>query len=522
MNNTFLNLANLICLSGKRLSFAEQKGPSIVFTTSDLAKSVKALKVTNDKSLPVKTLLADSRRITEGSVFFAVKGFNCDGNQFVGDAIHRGAVAIVSENEAPKICPTTWIQVQNMAFAKAWAAKAFYENPDESLKIFAVTGTNGKTSVSWLIKHMLDRLGQKCGMIGTIQYDLGGRCIPAGRTTPDSLELYAMLYQMRHASCKSLAIEISSHSLEQSRVKGLSVDCACFTNLTQDHIDYHKTMDEYFKCKELLFKGSVCKTPKSAAINIDDGKGAYLAKNLDKSIRLITFAIDNKDAVIRAENLKMDSQSATFDLVYPEGTIKNLKISMPGHYNVLNVLTALSALYSQDIDIVKAAQTLADFRGVPGRMERVKSNAPFDIFIDYAHTDDALKNGLSMLKSVTKKRLLVVFGCGGKRDRTKRPKMVAAVQKYADFAWATSDNPRGEDISQIFADMKTGVADNSTIEFVENRRRAINMAISQAKEGDCILIAGKGHETFQELKDTIIPFDDKKVAEELLSLRELI
>jgi len=517
----FSNLSNIISLSGKRMSFADGKGGSSPFSISDLVKTLKNAKVSFEKNLPVKALLSDSRRVCDGAVFFAVKGLVCDGNLFVEEAIHRGAIAIVSENPAPKICPITWIEVESIAQAKADAAKIFYEKSDESLNITAVTGTNGKTSVTWMIKHMSSYLEEKCALMGTIQYDLGGRCLPSGRTTPDALELYALLYQMKNASCKSLAMEISSHALEQGRVKNLDIDCACFTNLTQDHIDYHKSMDAYFESKALLFDGSVCKKPKFAVINFDDPKGIELANRIDTSAtKIISFGIKNTDAMIRAENLQMDSKSSSFTLVYPEGETKCI-LNMPGNYNVSNALTALAALYAQDKDIVKASESLRDFKGVPGRMEAVKNNANINIYIDYAHTDDALKNGLSMLREITKGKLLVVFGCGGKRDRSKRAPMVKAVQKYADIAWATSDNPRGEDINQIFNDMKEGVEFPEKIAFIENRRRAINLALSAASEGDCVLIAGKGHETFQELGDTIIPFDDKKVAEELLALKEL-
>lgn len=521
MNNIFNNLTDIICLKGKALHFADSKGAYRVFNTTSLAKVLKAKKVSNDKSMPVRSLLADSRRLTQGAVFFAVKGFNCDGNSYIEEAIHRGAVAIVSENPAPKICPTTWIQVENIAIAKAMAAKVFYENPDETLDTYAITGTNGKTSVSWIIKHILNSLDNKCGLVGTILYDLGNRCLPSGRTTPDALELYALMYQMKANQCKSVVLEASSHALEQMRIKDLALDCAIFTNLTQDHIDYHKTMQEYFKCKEMLFHGSVCKMPKTAVINIDDPKGLELINTIDKSIKTTTYAIDNADATLVAKNLKLSSQSSTFDLTYEGKTIENITIQMAGRYNVMNTLCALSAIYARGFNLEKATRCLSEFKGVPGRMQRVKSKANFDVFIDYAHTDDALKNGLSMLREVTKGKLLVVFGCGGKRDRTKRPKMLRVVQEYADIAWATSDNPRGEDINQIFDDMREGIIYPDKISFIENRRRAINLALSEAQEGDCILIAGKGHETFQELKDTIIPFDDTKVTEELLELKEL-
>ena len=378
----------------------------------------------------------------------------------------------------------------------------------------------GKTQVATLPAY-LNALGEKCGVIGTIHYDLGGRCLPASRTTPDALELHAMLNQMRNASCRAAAMEISSHSIAQKRVKGVHLDCACFLNLTQDHMDYHKTMESYFETKASMFTGALGALPKNAVLNFDDPHGREIAKRLDPSVKAVGFGIESPDAQIRAENLELLPDGSKFKLVWPEGEMQT-SIKMTGHYNVSNALAALACIYAAGFDIKKAAEILANFGGVPGRMQKVSGNAGFDIFVDYAHTDDALKNGLSMLRKVVKNRLLVVFGCGGKRDRTKRPKMMKAVQEYADFAWATSDNPRGEPIAQIFDDMKKGISDPSKVVFVEDRRRAINLAIDSAQKGDCILIAGKGHETFQELGDTIIPFDDKRVAEELLTLKGLI
>lgn len=520
----FGNLASLICIPPRRgLAFAQGGGGESVFTVDALARAVGCKKPAGgDRGAEVKTLINDSRRAGAGAAFFAVGGANTDGNLYVEEATHRGAVAIVSERPAPgKYFPAAWLQVESVADAMARAAKAFYESPDEHMKIFAVTGTNGKTSVAWLIQHMLNETGTKSGLIGTIQYDLGGRCLPAARTTPEALETYAMLYQMRRAGCAAAAMEISSHAIAQKRVEGLDIDCACFTNLTQDHIDYHMDMESYFETKASLFTGSLGSLPRAATVNVDDPRGREIAARIDSGkVRLVTFSASGGKADICARDLRLGPQSSSFTLVWPEGEAE-AHLKMPGRYNVSNALAAFASLYTQGADLAAAAASLKTFRGVPGRMQKVPSKAPFDIFVDYAHTDDALKNGLEMLREVVKGRILAVFGCGGRRDRTKRPKMTAVVQKYADIAWATSDNPRGEDINQIFNDMKAGISDPSRIAFVENRRRAINLAIDAAGPGDCILIAGKGHEAFQELGDTIIPFDDRRVAEELLTVKGL-
>ncbi len=523
---TFNNLHSLICLCGAKnrfasLSFAQSDMGASSYTVEDLAKATNAIKLTGDKRAEIKMLIADSRRVAPATAFFAVSGHNTDGNKFVEEAAHRGACVIVSERPAPKLFPAAWLQVENISAAMAKAGKSFYGNGENSLRTIGITGTNGKTSVSWLVQKMFNDLKEKCGLIGTIHYDLGGRCLPASRTTPEALELHAMLNQMRFAECKAVAMELSSHAIEQKRVEGLHLDCACFLNLTQDHLDYHKTMDAYFNTKASIFSGSLGSVPKTAVINIDDPYGRKITTTLPSETKLVSFGIDSADAIIKATCIKMLPQKSTFKLVYPEGEI-DVSINMPGHYNILNALAAIAIVYSQGLSIEQAVKSIGQFAGVPGRMQKVSSSAKFDIFVDYAHTDDALRNGLSMLKNVVKGRLLVVFGCGGKRDRTKRPLMVKAVQDFADIAWATSDNPRGEPLEQIFDDMKKGVTNQSNICFIEDRRRAINLAIEAAQEGDCILIAGKGHETFQELGDTIIPFDDKRVAEELLSLKQII
>ncbi len=522
----FSNLHSFICLCGAKsrfasMSFAQSGLGAPTYTVADLAKAVNAKKITGNENAEIKMLIADSRRVTPATAFFAVSGLNTDGNNFVEEAAHRGACVVVSQKPAPKLFPSAWIEVENISEAMALAGKSFYGNTEESMSVLGITGTNGKTSVSWMVQKMLNSLKKKCGLLGTIHYDLGGRCLPASRTTPEALELHAMLSQMRFAECSAVAMEVSSHAIAQKRIGGINFDCACFLNLTQDHLDYHKTIDNYFRTKASIFTGESGSAPKNAVVNIDDPYGRKLTTMIPSQTKLVSFGIESSDAIVRAENIKMLPQKSVFKLVYPEGETE-ITLNMPGHYNILNALAALSIVYTQGFNLKDAALALAQFSGVPGRMQKVSGSPKFDIFVDYAHTNDALRNGLSMLKNIVKGRILVVFGCGGKRDRTKRPLMVQAVQDFADIAWATSDNPRGEPLEQIFADMKTGVKHPEKICFIEDRRRAINLAIEAAGEGDCILIAGKGHETFQELGDTIIPFDDKRVAEELLSLKQLI
>ncbi len=502
-------------------AFASSGGGAAPYCADDLARAIKAKKISGDKTVAIKMLIDDSRRVCPNSAFFAIKGLNTDGNKYVEEAAHRGASVIISEEPAPKIFPATWIQTDDMGKALADAAKSFYNAPDEAMKIFAATGTNGKTSATWILQKILSDNALKCGLIGTIHYDLGGRCLPAGRTTPQALELHAMLNQMRYSDCKAAAIEISSHAISQGRARGIRLECAAFLNLTQDHLDYHGSIEEYFETKASMFTGALGKVPKTSVINFDDKRGRELAQRIGSKSQIISFGIESADADLRATDIEMFPQKSKFSVEY-KGKKFDAEIGMTGEYNILNALAAIAMAISGGVKIDNAINSLRNFNGVPGRMQKVKSPANFDIFVDYAHTDDALKNGLSMLRKIVKGKLMVVFGCGGKRDRSKRPLMVDAVQQRADFAWATSDNPRGEDLHQIFDDMKKGVTAPEKIEFVEDRRRAINLAIDAARDGDCILIAGKGHETFQELGDTIIPFDDKRVAEELLSLKGLI
>ncbi len=470
--------------------------------------------------LPVTCLITDSRRVVPGAVFFAIDGHQTSGMKYVVEAASRGAVAIVSQAARPSgVSQVTWVQVPHTRRALAEISQRFYRHPESHLDIFGVTGTNGKTTVATLLQYFLRADGMPAGLIGTVSYDLGKRTLPAYRTTPESVELYAMFEQMREAGCKAAVMEISSHAIDQDRIYGLPVKVAAFTNLSQDHLDYHGTLEEYFETKVGLFTGKSGRAPEKAVINSDDAHGKILIGRLSQDTQVITFGT-NADAQVRAENITLSAQGSEFDCIWPQGRAR-VRTALPGLYNVHNILTALGMLYAGGLDVQKAIGALERFPGVPGRMERVDQGQPFSVFVDYAHTDDALDNALKMLREITQGRLLVVFGCGGNRDRRKRPLMVGAVQRWADMAWATADNPRKEALSQIFDDMKAGVAAPEKIRWIDDRREAIAAALENAREGDTLLIAGKGHESFQEFSDTIIPFDDRQVARELLSLRGL-
>lgn len=476
-------------------------------------------------------LLADSRRVVAGALFFAVDGLRSRGSDFAEEAVLRGAVAVVARERLSSL-PQDFPQVvvPDVSCAESLVAAEFFNHPAGAFPLVGVTGTNGKTSVTTLVRFLMMRQTRApWGLIGTVRYELGRRSIPSYRTTPESLDLMALFSEMRDAGCVGAAMEVSSHAIAQKRVFGLPFSVVAFTNLTQDHMDYHGNMENYFAVKSSLFDGSQGSSPRAAVVNADDAFGRRILEKIPAGTRGIAFSVHGEKSLgetvsadaFTAENLVLGANGSEFSLRSPAGNFL-VKTRLPGEYNVSNVLCALALVYAVGGDVACAVRDVADFTGVPGRMERVPENPfPFDVFVDYAHTDDALSNALGMLKKIVRGRVLVVFGCGGNRDRGKRPKMVRAVQNFADFAWATSDNPRKESLEQIFNDMKTGVVDSQKIIFEPDRRRAISLAIDAARAGDCILIAGKGHETYQEFADITLPFDDCEVARELIALRRV-
>jgi len=471
---------------------------------------------------PISGLVLDSRRVVPGTLFFALPGLRADGSSFIDEAVNRGAVAVVTE-KLPALPPAkvTFIQVADARATLARVAQRYYRFPDRDMNVVGVTGTNGKTTVTHLIKHFLNG-DQRVGLIGTINYDLGARTVPSFRTTPESLDIFGMMAQMRDAGCRNAVMEVSSHGIDQKRVLGLQFGAAVFTNLTRDHLDYHKTFEAYFTVKKRLFTGETGAPPKVAIVNLDDPHGAELVAQLaaeKPELRVVTYG-ENPAAMVRAEQVALNFTNSTFRLVWPQGEL-SVDSPLVGRYNVSNLLAAIATAWGLGRDPVVFMPRLRAFKGVPGRMERIDEGQPFNVLVDYAHTDDALRNALGMLRAITPGRLFVVFGCGGNRDRAKRPLMVKAVQEFADFAFATADNPRGEALEQIFADMREGVTAPEKITWIDDRRRAISLALDGARAGDCLLIAGKGHESYQEFADTVIPFDDRQVVRELIGLKTL-
>ena len=468
---------------------------------------------------PISGLAMDSRRVVPGSLFFALPGLRTDGGTYIDQAIDRGAFAIVT-NKLPDTMPAkvTFIQVKDPRATLARVSQCYYKFPDREMQVVGVTGTNGKTTVTHLLKHLLGG-DQRVGLLGTISYDLGVRTVPSFKTTPEAIDIFGMLAQMRDAGCRQAVMEVSSHGIEQKRVLGMQFDAAVFTNLTRDHLDYHKTLDAYFAAKARLFTGEVGSTPKVAVINLDDAHGAQLASVVPAGVKVVTYG-EAPEALVRAEEVTLNFKNTTFKLVWPEGSM-SVDSPLIGRYNVSNLLAAVATAWGLGRDPAVILARLKSFAGVSGRLERIEEGQPFNVLVDYAHTDDALHNALGMLRTITPGRLLVVFGCGGNRDRSKRPLMVRAVQEFADYSFATADNPRGESLAQIFDDMRTGVTAPEKLTWIDDRRRAISLALDMAKPGDCLLIAGKGHESYQEFADTVIPFDDRQVVRELISIKTL-
>lgn len=475
---------------------------------SELIVRLESPRVEGAPDGEVTGIVHDSRRVRPGYAFVAIPGEHRDGLEFVGDALARGASVIVSEQAAQR--GACWVRVRDARLAIARMACVFYGNPSLKLRMLGVTGTNGKTTVTFIARDVLAAAGMAPGLIGTVRYEIGERVIPATRTTPEAPDLQSMLAQMVDAGCASAAMEVSSHSLVQKRCEGIEHDVAVFTNLTHDHLDYHRTMEDYFEAKRLLFLGLGRTKDAAAVINIDDPWGRKLMA--EKAIRVpkITYG-SSAEAIVRAVDVDMTPTGSSCRIVSPWGETRVVS-PFPGRFNVSNVLAVVAACGQMGIEPGLAADTISRLSCVPGRMEEVPARAAFQVFVDYAHTDDALKHVLTTLREIARGRVILVFGCGGDRDRTKRPAMGAVAGRLADHTILTSDNPRSEDPAQIIAEIRAGFGDTGDLEICLDRSEAIGRAVRIAEEGDIVLIAGKGHETFQEFANTTVPFDDRRVA----------
>jgi UDP-N-acetylmuramoyl-L-alanyl-D-glutamate--2,6-diaminopimelate ligase len=462
----------------------------------------------------IRALAYDSRKVGPGVAFVALRGSTADGHDYIPKAIAAGAAAIIAEQAPPDDVTVPWVHVRFSRIALAQAAAAFYGYPGKALRIAAVTGTNGKTTTAFLIHHLLNRGHMRCGLLGTIFYDLGGEHVPATHTTPESLEIQQLLAQMRDNGCRAAAMEVSSHALDQDRVHGLGFSVGIFTNLTQDHLDYHGTMDAYFKAKAKLFEKIASQRKGYMLINSDDLWGRKLAAQFEHTGRVVKYGF-GVGADFRAVNVRYDLTGTSFELEMKD-RVSLVRLPLIGDFNVYNALAALAATQFIGVNLRESMDRLKEAPQVPGRLERVTENTPFHVFVDYAHTPDALENVLRTLRALRPNRIITVFGCGGDRDRTKRPKMAAAAEAGSDICVLTSDNPRSEDPEQIMQDAVKGFARPKKNAMIADRREAIHVALYGARAGDIILVAGKGHEDYQEIKGKRYPFDDRKVVRQLL------
>src|SRR5438876_2456400 len=476
-----------------------------------LVPAIPIRKIIGTIDRPVESIAYDSRRVQRNGMFVALRGEKSDGHQFIGQAIEKGASVIVAEREGshPR---ATFLVVENTRAALADLSAAFYRYPARKLKLAAVTGTNGKTTTTFLTKHICEAAGLRCGLIGTVRYEIGERVLPAIRTTPESLDLVELLAQIRDAGCRAAAMEVSSRALAQDRTRGLEWNVAVFTNLTQDHLDFHGTMENYFEAKTKLFIGLVNQEQKRkpvAIVNLDDRYGQQLLDKIDKRIAVITYGMGTR-ADFRASNYRAEFSGTSYQLD-AQGKSYLVRLPLIGRFNVTNSVAALAAANALGINLRNAVFSLAKSPQVPGRLEMVPAKRQFQVFVDYAHTPDALGNVLKTLRELEPERLIAVFGCGGDRDRQKRPLMAEMADRLADYSIITSDNPRKEDPNAIITEIEKGFRSNR-YEKIVDRTQAIDRAVALARARDIVLIAGKGHENYQEFADYTIPFDDIQVA----------
>jgi UDP-N-acetylmuramoyl-L-alanyl-D-glutamate--2,6-diaminopimelate ligase len=457
----------------------------------------------------------DSRRVTPGCVFVAMRGESSDGNRFIDSAISAGAAAVVTDSAAEKArAGVAWAAVPNGRRALARISANFYKKPAERIAIAGITGTNGKSTTAFLVEAILAAAGRKSALIGTIEYHVAGKVLPAPHTTPEALELNRIFSEALGNGATDAVMEVSSHALAQERVFGVPFDVAVFTNLTRDHLDYHKTMEEYFAAKRVLFEGCGTDVPRAVVTNVDDEAGVKIAEfSRKRSSVVLKYGWEHGD--LHASKVEITTRGTRFDLVTPEETIA-VYSALIGRVNVYNILAAAGAGYARGCSVQAIAKGIDGLVCVPGRFERVECGQPFTVVVDYAHTDDALRNLTALareLVSAAKGRVLTLFGCGGDRDRKKRPLMGEAAGRGSDFVVLTSDNPRSEDPLAIINDALVGLQKTGVKYSVEpDRRKAIALAVGEARPGDIVLLAGKGHEKVQVGREGGVPFDDLEVA----------
>lgn len=459
----------------------------------------------------------DSKQVKKDYCFVAIKGSSVDGHKFIDDAVKNGACIVVSEHPVNLPADISNIVVKNTKVALAEISSEFFKEPSKGMRVIGITGTNGKTTISYLIESVLKQAGKKVGVVGTVSWRFGDKTLPAPNTTPMSYDLQKLLSEMKNAGVEDVVMEVSSHALDQDRVACVNFDSVIFTNLTRDHLDYHKTYEEYFGAKRRLFTEFLensSKRKKSAAINLDDEYGKKLINEV-KYVESVSYGFD-PNADVSVKNLKSTIVGNNFDISTPWGDL-NINSSLKGKFNVSNVLAAISSLGALGVSLDVIKRGVEDLKVVPGRLEDVSNNKGISVFVDYSHTPDALENAISTLKKITTGKLITIFGCGGDRDKGKRPLMGEVAAKGSDVVIVTSDNPRSEAAEKIIEDILPGIkkvrANGLVVE--ADRKKAIEEGIRMAKKGDVVLIAGKGHETYQIIGKDVHNFDDREEAKKV-------
>lgn len=471
-----------------------------------LFHNIKDMTIKGSKDVEITGICSNSKLVAPGNLFFAKKD-----QQYISEAISSGAIAIVTDIYNPFITNVTQVICSNVAEIECIIAQRYYDNPSEKLTMVGITGTNGKTTCAYLIKHLFDAVTRTCGLIGTIEYIIGNNHYNGTHTTPEIIRSQKMLRDMISHNCKTAVMEVSSHGIKQKRIEGINYDAAIFTNLSLDHLDYHNTMDDYCQTKAKLF--SALKPSGTAIINIDDPRHKDILAN-SKHKKLITYAVNNPQANLTVTNIQLSKKQTSFTLCFQEQQVP-VTWSLIGRFNIYNFLAATATGISQGIEVSEICQILSSFKSVPGRLEKVNNDLHLNIYVDYAHTDDALEKVLTCLNEIKTKRIITVFGCGGDRDRSKRPKMAQVAGRLSDIVIVTTDNPRSENPETICQEITTGFSKDDTYKVVIDRYNAITTAITEAQQEDIILIAGKGHETYQILAHQTIEFDDRKAASEV-------
>ncbi len=487
-------------------------------TLGDVARVVGG-RLAGDERIEVADVTHDSRQARAGTLFVAIRGENVDAHRFVNQVMEQGAVGIISEQARPAGFGGAWLEVEDARRALALAAAEVHHHPSRELNLVGITGTNGKTTTTYLVASIAEAASEPVTLISTVEYRIGDEHIKATRTTPEASDTERLLRRAVEAGCRMAVMECSSQAIDLHRCDGLRLSAAVFTNLTRDHLDYHGTMDNYFAAKRRLFDGSLGSPPRASIINLDDERGRELARELrETGGRVASYALD-AEAAVTAHDIEISLEGMSFHLRTPAGE-RQLHSPLVGRPHIYNILAAVATGLELGYDLETIARAVEKCAGAPGRFERVPHAGDFAVVVDYAHTDDALVNVLSTARDVTRSRVITVFGCGGDRDRTKRAPMGEAAGRLSDVVILTSDNPRTEDPLQIIADAEAGLLLTSKpYRKIPDRREAIHRAIAEARAGDVVVIAGKGHEDYQIIGHDVLHFDDKEVARQALASR---